>query len=57
MTQEDRDLFEKSAQLARMVLDGQARNYSMMQSLLRLLVCLLIVTAGLFLVLLVQTFR
>jgi len=51
------DDLREANKLARAVLAGQARNYEVMRSLLRLLVLLLITTGALLVVLLVQVFR
>ena len=51
------DDLREANKLARAVLVGQARNYEVMRSLLRLLVLLLITTGALLVVLLVQVFR
>jgi hypothetical protein len=50
------DDLREANKLARAVLVGQARNYEVMRSLLRLLVLLLITTGALLVVLLVQVF-
>jgi len=56
-TESNAELMSEANKLAHLVLAGQARNYEVMRSLLRLLVLLLITTGGLLVVLLVQVFR
>jgi hypothetical protein len=52
----DADRLHEANRLALRVLEGQARNYAVMRSLLRVLWCLTAVTAGLFIVLVVEVF-
>jgi hypothetical protein len=51
------NLLREANRLAMAVLEGQSRNYRVMQQLLRLLVLVLIATIGLLIVLVVQVFR
>jgi hypothetical protein len=51
------NLLREANRLAMAVLEGQSRNYRVMQQLLRMLLLVLVATIGLLIVLVVQVFR